>query len=327
MTVATEFTPVTRYTRQDVLRILHLQARQLQGWERAGLIEPPVASSSKPDDYSFEDLVQLRKLRDLCATRATRGISAASIRASVSAMQRVAGMRNPLLEASSVRSGSRLAFRHSGRLIDPVSQQLLFDFNLQEPGQLSIVGATAQTQAARDAQRQSEAQMMFLRAVQLEEAPATLKEAMSLYEQILEMRPTHAPACINLGTIHYNQQQFLRAEELYRRATIADPEYALAFFDLGNVLDELQRLHEAIHAYQEAIRLVPQYADAHYNLALAYERQGERRRALRHWMAYVRLDSSGPWASHARAQAKKILSTERLSIISRRGRMVRVAAS
>jgi tetratricopeptide (TPR) repeat protein len=96
----------------------------------------------------------------------------------------------------------------------------------------------------------------------------------------------------------------------------------LAFFDLGNVLDELKRLPDAISAYQRAVVLVPQYADAHYNLALAYERQGHRRRALRHWLMYVRLDPVGPWANHAKAQAKKILSGERLRIVARGGRLV-----
>jgi tetratricopeptide (TPR) repeat protein len=163
---------------------------------------------------------------------------------------------------------------------------------------------------------------MFQRAVRLEENPATLPEAAEMYRNILALRPGYAAAAINLGTIHYNQRDFPLAEQLYRRATEADPEYALAFFDLGNVLDELKRLPDAISAYQKAIILVPQYADAHYNLALAYERQGHRRRALRHWLTYVRLDPVGPWANHAKAQAKKILSTERLSIVSRAGRLV-----
>ncbi len=86
----------------------------------------------------------------------------------------------------------------------------------------------------------------------------------------------------------------MEAEQFYRRATEADPEYALAFFDLGNVLDELKRLPDAIASLPARHPLlVPQYADAHYNLALAYERQGHRRRALRHWLAYVRLDPVG----------------------------------
>ena len=88
----------------------------------------------------------------------------------------------------------------------------------------------------------------------------------------------------------------------------------LAFFDLGNVLDELQRPEESIAAYRRAVALAPRYADAHYNLALAYERRGERRRALRHWQAYMRLDNRGPWAEHARGQIHKLLSAEKLGI-------------
>ncbi len=296
---------VTRYSREDVLRILHLRERQLAAWEQAELI-------SLKEEYSFGDLVQLRALRALRATR----ITAKSIRNSVEAMRRAAGMGNPLTETTAVRRGSRLAFRHGGALVDPVTQQLCLDFESGTPRQLSVVGGTAKPMAQADVQE------MFLRAVQLEENRGTVPQAMDLYRKILELRPRHAAAAINLGTIHYNLREFAQAEQNYRLATESDPDYALAFFDLGNVLDEMKRLPDAVAAYQRAIALVPQYADAHYNLALAYERQGLRRRALRHWLTYVRLDPVGPWASHAKAQAKKILSTERLSIVSRRGRLV-----
>ena len=312
---------MTRYSRQDVLRILHLNTRQIASWERAGLIPPT-------EQYSFEELGQLRALRDLQANAAqtrvrTRArISARSIRASVEAMQRAAGMKNPLLEATAVRRGSRLAFRHAGFLVDPLTQQLAFDFDATRGPVLEVV-RTGDKRQASPAQRAAELQDMFLRAVQLEERPATLPQAAELYEAILAARPDHAPALINLGTIHYNRRHFEDAEKLYRRATVVDPEYALAFFDLGNVLDEMQRLAEATVAYQKAVVLVPNYADAHYNLALAYERQGQRRRALRHWLTYVRLDPVGPWSSHAREQARKILKSEKLSIVSRRGRLVR----
>jgi tetratricopeptide (TPR) repeat protein len=288
-----------------------LHTRQLLAWERAGLI-------TSSEQYSFEALSQLRKLRDL---QATARISAKSIRASVDAMQRVAGMRNPLMEASFVRRGSRLTFRHGGALMDPLTQQLAFDFDTSPERQMRVVGLGADSPARQAAELQEK----FLRAVQLEENPATISQAMEIYQAILAIRSDHAPALINLGTIHYNLRKYELAEQHYRKATIADPEYALAFFDLGNVLDEMQRLIEATAAYQKAVSLVPQYADAHYNLALAYERQGQRRRALRHWLAYVRLDPVGPWAKHAKEQARKILNTEKLSIVSRRGRIVKAA--
>ena len=294
---------MTRYSRQDVLRILHLRSRQLTAWEQAGLIQVN-------KEYTFEDLAQLRTLRTLRNTR----ITAKSIRQSVEAMRRAAGMTNPLVEASAVWHGSHLAFRHSGALVDPLTRQLAFDFEAAAAKPLAVVGHRPASAA--------DLQELFQRAVQLEEDPATVQKAAEIYRKILAVRPQYAAAAINLGTIHYNMRDYATAEQLYRRATEADPEYALAFFDLGNVLDELKRLPEATVAYQRAVALVPQYADAHYNLALAYERQGHRRRALRHWLTYVRLDPVGPWANHAKAQARKILSGERLRIVSRGGRLV-----
>jgi tetratricopeptide (TPR) repeat protein len=290
---------VTRYSRQDVLRILRLRAKQLRAWERAGLV-------LFSDTYSFQDLVQLRKLRDLRATR----LSAASIRASVHAMQAVSGMTNPLLESAAVKNGSRLLFRHSGAMMEPIARQFVFDFE----GHRDLI--KEESHPLCPAQIASQTGALFLEAVRHEEAGKKI-EAAELYETILRLDPAHAPAAINLGTIFYNQRQFAASERLYRQATLADPNYALAFFDLGNVLDELQRLCEAIEAYRTAIRLAPGYADAHYNLALAFERQNERRKALRHWVAYVKLDPIGPWANHARGQIRKILDREKLSIVFR----------
>ncbi|GGH06842.1 tetratricopeptide repeat protein [Silvibacterium dinghuense] len=289
---------VTRYSRHDALRILRIPARHLRSWERAGLI-------AFSESYSFQELGQLCKLRDLRAMR----LSAARIRASVSAMQAVSGMANPLMEAGAARSGSRLAFRHSGAWMEPVTRQFVFDFDGRQR-MFEVEGGL--TQAER-AQRVS---ALFLDAVRCEEA-MKLDEAIALYEEILALDANHAPSAINLGTIFYNRREFQHSEELYRQATVSDPGYALAFFDLGNVLDELQRVEESIDAYKRAIALMPKYADAHYNLALAYERRSERRRALRHWVAYVKLDPVGPWSNHARSRVKMILEREKLTIVWR----------
>ncbi len=301
---------VKEYRRQDVLRILRLPARQLEMWERAGLIAPA-------EVYAFDAISQLRKLRELAATR----ISAKSIRRSVEAMSRVAGLAHPLSEALAAPYGPRVAFRQGGALIDPITSQLAFDFDMNAVGVPSVLCRISNQPAVTP----FELQELFQRAVRLEERLETLAEAKLIYEGLLQFAPNHAASAINLGTICYNERNYARAEKLYRRATEADPEYALAFFDLGNVLDEQARLPEAIEAYARALALVPQYADAHYNLALAYDRLGERRKALRHWTAYTRLDPSGPWSSHARLQARRILALERLTIVSRHGRTMRIA--
>ena len=298
---------MTSYSRQDVLRILQISSRQLQGWERAGLI--PAQQT-----YTFQDLGQLRTLRCLRED----DVSAASIRHSIVAMKAVAGMANPLLEASLVRTGTRLAFRHLGAMVDPIRRQLLFDF--ERVGQKQAVGEPSPLRKPGVGNPRG-VQDRFLTAVQAEEL-GEKDRAIGIYSEILAADSGYAPAYINLGTIYFHLRQFGRAEELYRRATEEDPSYVLAFFDLGNVLDEMERLEESIAAYRQAIALSPRYADAHYNLALAFERKGERRHALRHWQAYLRLDRTGPWADHARGQIHKLLSREKLSIAWRTDKYV-----
>jgi len=291
---------VTSYSRQDVLRILQITSRQLFGWEKAELFP-------SRQTYSFQDLGQLRTLRVL----RQEDVPAASIRHSIVAMRAVAGMANPLLEATVVRTGTRLAFRCSGAMMDPISRQLIFDFERFD--QRHDNPKPSPLRCPRIANDAAVVQNLFISAVQAEEG-GEKNRAIGLYEQILARDPKYAAAYINLGTIYFHLRRFSRAEELYRRATETDPGYVLAFFDLGNVLDELNRPDESIHAYRRALELAPRYGDAHYNLALAFERKGETRSALRHWQAYLRLDGSGPWAEHARGQIRKLLACEKLSI-------------
>ena len=206
---------VSRYCREDVLRILRLPTRQLAAWERAGLI----ASS---EHYSFDELVQLRKLRDLAATR----ISVKSIQRSVVAMQKVSGMANPLMEAALVSNGSKLAFRQFGAFVDPMTRQMAFDFELAPCAGMMVV----RKNGLEPSPLAGELQEMFLRAVRLEENPATLAEAKTVYKTILEMQPGHAAAAINLGTIHYNERDFDGAERLYRQATVSRPGVRAGLF-------------------------------------------------------------------------------------------------
>jgi tetratricopeptide (TPR) repeat protein len=287
---------VERYHRDDVVRILRITARQLAGWEKSGLF--PVR-----DCYSFFDLLQIKKLRDLRAKR----VRPAVIRDSLRAMQQqVAGMENPLLEAGTFATKSRVAFRHHGSAVEPLAGQFIMDFADRNVVESHKVHAMRAAETAAD---------FFTRGVCLEESPATQEEAIASYKECVELDPSHAAAYINLGTLYYNRQDHVLAEHYYRKAVEVDPRYALAYFDLGNVLDETGRLADGIRAYQAAISLAPTYADAHYNLALALEKARQPRKALRHWQAYAKLDSTGPWAIHARNQIKKILAADELKVV------------
>jgi tetratricopeptide (TPR) repeat protein len=291
---------VHRYSQADLLRILRLTARQLAAWEKAGLV-------AAAESYSFFDLLQVKKVRDLCA----RKVRPAVIRQSLQAMQKqVAGMENPLLEAGSFTTGHRVAFRHDGKVLEPIAGQFMFDFSPQEKVVTSTPVAGSHPEAAsRDVAE------LFARGIALEEDPNKQPQAIIAYQRVLELDPKHAAAHINVGTLHYNRQEYVQAERHYRKAIEVDPRYALAYFDLGNVLDETGRVSEAIQTYHAALQLAPTYADAHYNLALAYEKIKEPRKALKHWRAYVKLDTTGPWAVHARNQIQRILQADGLKLV------------
>jgi len=290
---------VHRYRRADVIRILRITARQLAQWQKAGLV-------AAADTYSFFDLLQMKKIRDLRAKR----VRSAVIRESLQAMlKQVAGMENPLLEAGMYSTGARIAFRHEGHVVEPTSGQFVMDFSTAQ----RVVPANVKSMHAAET-----ASEYFARGVALEEDSRSQAEAIACYKKVLELDPGHAAAYINLGTLYYNRQDFTGAESHYRKAVEADPRYALAYFDLGNVLDETGHVGEAINAYKSALQLAPTYADAHYNLALAYEKTRQPRSALQHWRAYIRLDTTGPWATHAKNQIRRILETDGLRVVYRK---------
>ena len=284
------------YTRAHALRILGITARQLAAWEKKGLIAPY-------QNYSIAQLGELKKLGE-----SARRMRPGKIHESLQAMRVVAGMENPLLETGTFVSGRRLAFRHQGTAVEPVAGQFVMDFAPR-----TVVAA--QVKPMRSAETAAE---WFAKAIALEEEPASQQEAIEAYKQTLQLDPNHAAGHINLGTLYYNCQEYVLAEEHYRRAVESDPRYALAHFDLGNVLDETGRLQDAIQSYKRALQLAPTYADAHYNLALAYEKLKYPRKALAHWRAYVRLDTSGPWSIHAQNQIRKTLAEEALKLVYRR---------
>jgi tetratricopeptide (TPR) repeat protein len=293
---------VYRYSRADLLRILRVAPRQFQNWERSGLVK---ASA----DYSFFDLLQVKKVRDLCGKR----VRPAVIRQSLDAMlKQVAGMENPLLEASAYESKRRVAFRHQGRLLEPIAGQFMFDFVSEEQKIVTSPRRNGPELVVTDVAD------LFSRGIALEENPSSQGEAIDVYLKVLDMDPSHAAAHINLGTLYYNRQEYALAEKHYRSAIEIDPRYALAYFDLGNVLDETGRIGEAIDTYKTALQIAPTYADAHYNLALAYEKVREPRKALQHWQAYVKLDTTGPWTVHAKHQIQRILQHDGLKLVPSR---------
>lgn len=273
--------------------MLDVTERQLRGWEKHRLI-PPM------ERFAFSDLIALRTLIKLRESR----IPPARIRNAITAVRdRLQGIKDPLKELRIVSDGRRIHVQIGDHSMEPISGQLLFNFDQAELKRLVSFPDPKKTDESRS--RRDSAEKWFQKGLECEQTGA-IQEAISAYQSAVGLDPTSAGAWLNLGTIFFNARQFAKAEAHYGRALETDPKYALAHFNIANLYDERGNHELALRHYHEAVRLNPAYADAHYNLALLFQGNGQVMEAVRHWKTYLKLDPNSSWASIARRELDKL---------------------
>jgi tetratricopeptide (TPR) repeat protein len=290
--------PQRSYTRQEVCRLLKIRENVLEQWEDFGFVRP---SSS----YGFRDLVALETLRKLRKSR----VRPARIRLILQSLrQKLGDVKDPLRELKVFIDGRKFAFQVDGRRMEPLSGQLLLDFDRDEIRRLLDFpkSAAQREQDAEAAARRHESDRWFEKGVRLEQTGAPLKEAEAAYRQAIQIDPSSAGALLNLGTLYYHQRKNAEAERCYRQALQARPDYPLAHFNLAILFDESGDWESAVKHYLAALDLDPNYADAHYNLALLYQNLGETLKSVRHWRQYLKIEPSGYWAGIARRELSQL---------------------
>ena len=272
--------------------MLAVTERQLRTWEQHELIRPA-------DTFAFSDLIALRALVKLRENR----IPSAKIRAALAAVRkRLKNVDDPPKELKVISDGRRIRVEVGGQHMEPVSGQLLFDFNRAELKRLLAFPGGKQEDPRG---RRDSSERWFQRGLECEQSGA-VQDAIKAYESAVALDPGSAGAWLNLGTIFFNTRQFARAESYYKRALEADPEYALAHFNIANLYDERGNYAAALEHYRHAVRLHAGYADAHYNLALLYQGSGQVMEAVRHWKIYLKLDPGSSWGAIARRELEKL---------------------
>lgn len=285
-----------RFIRREVLRIIGISERQLQYWERLHLIRPRTRWGEK--FYTFQDLISLRTIKQLTAT----SVPAHRLRRAVEALQkRLSAVEAPLTELRILSNGRNIAVQYEGATLEPLSGQLLLDFETRE------------LEEKVRPMRERLAEEWFALALEYEAQPQTYSQAIDAYLCVLEKAPGWVEAYINLGTLFYQQERLGDAADCYRQGIAVDPNNALAHFNLGSVLNELGQLEAARDALCTALRLDPNYADAHYNLAQVCEKLGNVVQARSHWQRYLELDPYSPWASYVR---QRLQGSHRTNVLS-----------
>ncbi len=291
------------YSVGDVCRMLGVTTRQLSGWRRRGFV---AATRS----FTFSDLIALRSLQALLDRKvAPRRIA----KAITSLKSKLAGVEHPLAELKITSNGKTIEVHLAGQRMEAITGQMLFDFDTAEIDNLKSFPKEPKPDKAS---RRRLSDYWFQRGLDLEESDFPVADCQDAYQKAIEYNPAAAGAMVNLGTIYYHLRRFEDSEKQYRRAIEVEPGYSLAHFNLGNLFHEKGDLTEAGEYYARAIELNPHYADAHYNLALLLERKGEFMQAVRHWSAYLKVDSSSSWAQVARRQLDKL---RKATIVPSRG--------
>jgi tetratricopeptide (TPR) repeat protein len=272
-----------RFTRREFLRLLDVTDKQLNYWERLGLVSPRKGGAEK--FYDFRDLISLRTAKQLIE----KGVSANRLRRSLVALnQKLTEIQAPLTELRILSNGRDVIVERDGARLEPLSGQFVLNFDTRE---------------LRDKVRvmpERTAEDWFALALQYEGDPASRAGAMDAYQRVLNSNPQHVEALINLGMLCYDEGNLEKAADCFRRAVELHKGSAIAHFNLGSVLEELSELETARQHLRLAVRLEPLYADAHYNLAFVCDRLGAFPEAREHWQRYVELDPSSPWCSYAR---------------------------
>lgn len=285
------------YTRAEVRHLFGISERQIQSWEQQSFV--PVLNS-----YKFTDLLALRTLLGLRKSR----IPPAQIRRALGALRKRLGeAADPLSELKIYSEGKKIRVQFEGAKMEPVSGQLLLDFDRSEIEKLlSFPGRNGADERSEALKRRREAEHWFEKGLELEQLNAPLVDILHAYQKAAELDPSSTGALVNLGTVHFNARSFHDAERYYRRALEVDPNYALAHFNLGNLFDEMGDRDQALAHYLEALKVHANYADAHYNVALAYQAMGQTMKAVHHWQAYLKVDPSSSWAAIARRELSKL---------------------
>lgn len=281
--------------------MVNVTERQLRAWEKQGLVKPGMS-------FGFSDILALKTLRKLRELKIAPG----RIQQAVASLKsKLDNIDYPLAQLRITAEGRRITVHVAGARMEPISGQLLLDFDSNEIEKLRSFPVKTEGARAVTPGREQVSEHWFQRGLALEESGAPIEDAVAAYQHAIESNPRAPGALVNLGTIAFRSRKMKEAAAWYTRALDADPEYPLAHFNLGNLFDEQGALAEARKHYIEAIRLNPRYADAYFNLALLCERTGDLLQAIGYWNAYLKLDSISSWASAARKQLDRLKKTVR----------------
>jgi TolB-like protein/Tfp pilus assembly protein PilF len=123
---------------------------------------------------------------------------------------------------------------------------------------------------------------------------AALEQAQTAVDTALKLDPGLSEAWASSGLIANTQEQYDRAEKMFRRAIELNPNNALAFKFYGGALVQTLRVDEGVRSLERAASLDPMSAIVQVNLADALQGQDRFPEAASHYRRAIAIDPAMP---------------------------------
>jgi cytochrome c-type biogenesis protein CcmH/NrfG len=112
---------------------------------------------------------------------------------------------------------------------------------------------------------------------------------------VIKQNPRDVQSLLELGNMHFDQNNFTEAAGWYEKALEVEPQNANIHADLGTTYFYSQRVDESIAEFQKALTIDPIHPQALYNIGVAYlHGKNDSAAALQTWERLVQAHPTYP---------------------------------
>ena len=325
------------YTPAMLSRLLELPVNLIRRWSRIGLIHP-VRRVCRLPYFDFREVASAQRLARLL----DEGVTAEVLESSLSQLsESLSGTDRSLAQLNLLVQDDKVVVRDQHGVLNPRTRQRLLDFGSQlslsladldsdassddaheDPGPATISFVEAGLRLADRDMKEWTADEWFHEGCRLAEE-SEFESAVNAFRNSLSLLamewPTSSlndmmatddalpdPADLNfhLADVLYRLGRVEAAIERYHCAIEFAPDFIEAWTQLGCLKFEAGQQDAAEEAFLTAIAIHDANPDALLHYAQLLDATNRPEEALAYWREYLRHDSRGPWADHARERLR-----------------------
>ena len=121
-----------------------------------------------------------------------------------------------------------------------------------------------------------------------------------IYREIIEKYAENPDAYVGLGSALFYQDKLDDARDAYMQAFEISEDSIPALIGLGSVELTSANYEKAIEYYDQALQLDDELPEAHWGIAISYSKSGQVEAAIDHLETYLLLAPNGQFSDYAR---------------------------